>query len=46
MAEAQEFGPAFGAHMKKIAMGGQFLTVLLLGIIILMVVKPGRWAPA
>ena len=42
MAEAQEFGPAFGAHMKKIAMGGQFLTVLLLAIIILMVVKPGR----
>lgn len=42
MAEAQEFGPAFGANMKKVAMGGQLLTVLLLGIIILMVVKPGR----
>lgn len=42
MAEAQEFGPAFGAQMKKLAMGGQFLTVMLLAIIILMVVKPGR----
>lgn len=40
MAEAQQFGPAFGAHMKRIAMGGQFLTVLLISIIILMVVKP------
>lgn len=40
MAEAQKFGPEFGAHMKKIAMGGQFLTVILVTIIILMVVKP------
>lgn len=41
MAEAQQFGPAFGAHMKKVAMGGQFLTVLLITIAILMVTKPG-----
>jgi uncharacterized membrane protein len=40
MAEAQQFGPEFGAHMKKIAMGGQFLTLALVSIIILMVVKP------
>lgn len=40
MAEAQQFGPEFGAHMKKLAMGGQLLTVLLITIIILMVVKP------
>ena len=40
MAEAQQFGPDFGAHMKKVAMGGQFLTVMLIAIIILMVVKP------
>jgi hypothetical protein len=40
MAEAQQFGPEFGAHMKKVAMGGQFLTVMLITIIILMVVKP------
>jgi uncharacterized membrane protein len=40
MAEAQQFGPAFGAHMKKVARGGQFLTVMLIAIIILMVVKP------
>jgi hypothetical protein len=40
MAEAQQFGPEFGALMKKLAMGGQFLTVLLITIIILMVVKP------
>lgn len=41
MAEAQQFGPEFGALMKKLGMGGQFLTVLLVAIIILMVVKPG-----
>jgi predicted integral membrane protein DUF2269 len=41
MAEANQYGPEFGALMKKGAMGGQFLTVLLVGIIILMVVKPG-----
>jgi uncharacterized membrane protein len=41
MAEGQQFGPAFGALMKKVAMGGQFLTVLLVTIIILMVTKPG-----
>jgi hypothetical protein len=40
MAEAQQFGPEFGALMKRVAMGGQFLTVVLLAIIILMVVKP------
>jgi predicted integral membrane protein DUF2269 len=42
MAEAQQFGPEFGGLMKKLAMGGQFLTVMLVAIIILMVVKPGR----
>ena len=41
MAEAKQFGPEFGALMKKVGMGGQFLTVLLVTIIILMVVKPG-----
>jgi hypothetical protein len=41
MAEAGQYGPEFGALMKKGARGGQFLTVLLIGIIILMVVKPG-----
>jgi hypothetical protein len=40
MAEQQQFGPEFGALMKKLAMGGQFLTVMLVTIIILMVVKP------
>lgn len=40
MAEAEQFGPEFGAHMKKLAMGGQMLTVFLITIIILMVVKP------
>ena len=40
MAEAQQFGPEFGATMKRLAMGGQFLTVMLITIIILMVVKP------
>ena len=40
MADAQQFGPEFGGLMKKLAMGGQFLTVLLITIIILMVVKP------
>jgi uncharacterized membrane protein len=42
MIQAKQFGPEFGAQMKKGAMGGQFLTVLLTAIIILMVVKPGR----
>lgn len=41
MALANDFGPEFGATMKKVGMGGQLLTVLLLTIIILMVVKPG-----
>jgi len=41
MAKAGQLGPEFGAHMKKLAMGGQFLTVLLITIIVLMVVKPG-----
>jgi phospholipase/lecithinase/hemolysin len=40
MAEAQQFGPEFGAQMKKLARGGQLLTVFLITIIILMVVKP------
>ena len=40
MAEAKQFGPEFGGQMKKLAMGGQFLTVMLITIIILMVVKP------
>jgi uncharacterized membrane protein len=41
LAEANQFGPEFGALMKKLQMGGQFLTVLLITIIILMVTKPG-----
>lgn len=41
LAEANQFGPEFGALMKKVAMGGQFLTALLIAIIVLMVVKPG-----
>jgi uncharacterized membrane protein len=41
LAEANQFGPEFGALMKKVGMGGQFLTVLLIAIIVLMVVKPG-----
>jgi uncharacterized membrane protein len=41
MAQAKQFGPEFGAVMKKLQMGGQFLTVLLITIIILMVIKPG-----
>ena len=41
MAEAQEFGPEFGGLMKKLGQGGQFLSLLLVAIIILMVVKPG-----
>jgi uncharacterized membrane protein len=41
MAKANQFGPEFGATMKKLQMGGQFLTVLLITIIILMVTKPG-----
>lgn len=41
LAAANQFGPDFGALMKRIEMGGQFLTVMLLSIIILMVVKPG-----
>lgn len=45
MAEAQQFGPEFGGLMKKLGMGGQFLTLLLVTIIILMVVKPGSGLP-
>lgn len=41
LAKANQYGPEFGALMKKIGMGGQFLTVILIAIIILMVVKPG-----
>jgi hypothetical protein len=41
MALANEFGPEFGATMKKVAMGGNLLGVMLVTIIILMVVKPG-----
>jgi len=41
MAEAGQFGPEFGGLMKKLQMGGQFLTLLLVAIIILMVTKPG-----
>jgi len=41
LAEANQFGPEFGGLMKKVAIGGQFLTVLLIAIIVLMVVKPG-----
>jgi uncharacterized membrane protein len=41
MAEANQFGPEFGALMKKINKGGMTLTATLLAIIILMVVKPG-----
>jgi len=41
MAVANQFGPEFGALMKKLQMGGQFLTVLLIAIVILMVIKPG-----
>ena len=40
MAEAQQFGPEFGTRMKRLAQGGQFLTLALVAIIILMVVKP------
>jgi uncharacterized membrane protein len=41
MAAANQFGPEFGALMKRVGMGGQFLTLLLIAIIVLMVVKPG-----
>jgi len=41
MAEAGQFGPEFGGLMKKLKGGGQFLTLLLVAIIVLMVVKPG-----
>jgi len=41
MADAGQYGPEFGGLMKKLERGGQFLTVLLVTIIILMVVKPG-----
>ena len=41
LAEANQFGPEFGGLMKRIEMGGQGLTVILLTIIILMVTKPG-----
>ena len=42
MAEAQQFGPEFGGVMKRLQLGGNLLTVMLLAIIVLMVVKPGR----
>jgi hypothetical protein len=41
MAESGQFGPEFGALMKKLAMGGQLLTLALIGLVLLMVVKPG-----
>lgn len=41
MAEGSQFGPEFGALMKKINMGGMLLTVALLTILVLMVTKPG-----
>jgi uncharacterized membrane protein len=41
LAEANNFGPEFGAVMKRIQITGQALTVMLIAIIILMVVKPG-----
>lgn len=41
LAETNQFGPEFGALMKKVEMGGQFLTVLLIAIVVLMVTKPG-----
>ena len=41
MAEADQFGPEFGALMKKVNRGGMLLTTALLSIIVLMVVKPG-----
>lgn len=41
MAKGNQFGPEFGALMKRLQFGGQFLTVLLLAIGILMMTKPG-----
>ncbi|MFY9587244.1 MAG: DUF2269 family protein [Actinomycetota bacterium] len=41
MAASNQFGPEFGGLMKRIAMGGQALTVALLTITVLMVTKPG-----
>lgn len=41
LAEANNFGPEFGAVMKRVQIGGQALTVMLITIVILMVVKPG-----
>ena len=41
LAAAGDFGPEFGALMKKIEWGGRALPVMLLTIILLMVVKPG-----
>lgn len=41
LAEANDFGPEFGATMKKIQIAGQALTVMLIAIIVLMVTKPG-----
>lgn len=41
LAAAGQFGPEFGGLMKRIGMGGQALTIILITIIILMVVKPG-----
>ena len=41
LAKAGQFGPEFAATVKRSAMFGQMLTVILFTIIILMVVKPG-----
>ena len=41
LADGGDFGPEFGALMKKIQMFGNMEFVFLLTIIILMVVKPG-----
>ena len=41
MAQANQFGPEFGKLMKRVGMGGQLLTILMITIAVLMVVKPG-----
>lgn len=41
LADAGDYGPEFGATVKRSQMFGQALTVILVTIIILMVVKPG-----
>ncbi len=41
MADAQQFGPEFGARMKGLARGGQFLSLLVITIAVLMMTKPG-----